>query len=160
MKVGKGFFAISPVWIEAVVKYKHFTYSPRLTIGDRFSCSEGLHISCAYSIEIGDDCLFGGNVYVGDHGHGGYSGEIVTRPEIPPSSRPLVSRGNIIIGNRVWIGNNSVILETTKLGDGVIVAANSVVKGTFPANCIVAGVPAKLVRMYDPKKNRWEVCNV
>lgn len=54
---------------------------------------------------------------------------------------------DVIIGNRCWIGMNSVILPGVRLGDRTIVGAGSVVTRSFPdGNCIIAGVPAKVIK--------------
>jgi hypothetical protein len=52
----------------------------------------------------------------------------------------------IVIGANCWIGANAVILPGVRLGDHVIVGAGAVVTKNFPANCIVAGVPAKIIK--------------
>ena len=54
--------------------------------------------------------------------------------------------GKVIIGRNVWIGNNVVILKNTGIGDNTIIAAGAVVSGEFPANVIVGGVPAKIIK--------------
>ena len=53
---------------------------------------------------------------------------------------------NITIGNDVWIGANVIIIDGVHLGDGVIVAAGSVVTKSFPPYAIIGGVPAKIIR--------------
>ena len=61
-------------------------------------------------------------------------------------SRPdHVARGNVIIGNDVWIGAKVVILTGVQIGDGAVVGAASVVRNDVPPYAIVAGVPAKIV---------------
>jgi acetyltransferase-like isoleucine patch superfamily enzyme len=55
-----------------------------------------------------------------------------------------VSKGTRI-GNRVWIGSNSVVLGGAEIGDNVIVSAGSVVSGAVPPNTIVLGNPAKVI---------------
>ena len=62
-----------------------------------------------------------------------------------------MSKGNIVIGNDVWIGTHSVILSGAKINDGAIVAANSVVTGEIPAYAIVAGAPAKVLKYRFPQ---------
>ena len=56
------------------------------------------------------------------------------------------SKGDIIIGDDVWIGENAVILSGTNIGQGAVIAAGAVVSGTVPAYSIVGGVPAKLIK--------------
>ena len=51
----------------------------------------------------------------------------------------------IIIGKNCWIGTNVVILPGVELGDNVIVGAGAVVTKSFLSNCVLAGVPAKLI---------------
>lgn len=53
----------------------------------------------------------------------------------------------IVIGERCWLGANSVILPGVSLGDGVVVASGAVVTKSFPPRCIVGGVPAKIIKM-------------
>ena len=55
----------------------------------------------------------------------------------------------IVIGNGVWIGANSTILDGITIGDGCIVAAGSVVHEKIEDNCLVAGVPARIKRKLD-----------
>jgi acetyltransferase-like isoleucine patch superfamily enzyme len=52
----------------------------------------------------------------------------------------------IIIGNNVWIGTNVTVLKGVTIGDGAIIAAGSVVTKDVPANCMAAGVPAKVIK--------------
>lgn len=54
---------------------------------------------------------------------------------------------DIIIGNYVWIGYGVIVLAGVKIGDGSIVAAGSLVNKDVPENCIVAGIPAKIIRI-------------
>ena len=54
------------------------------------------------------------------------------------------------IGRRCWIGANAVILPGVVLGDGVIVAAGSVVTRSFPGDCVIGGVPARVLKQRTP----------
>ena len=56
------------------------------------------------------------------------------------------TKGNVIIGNDVWIGNGTIILSGVEIGDGAVIAAGSVVTQTIPAYSIAGGVPAKVIR--------------
>jgi acetyltransferase-like isoleucine patch superfamily enzyme len=52
------------------------------------------------------------------------------------------------IGSGSWLGANAVILPGTTIGEHVVVAAGAVVRGDIPDHCVVAGVPAKIVRRF------------
>ncbi|GAA0736752.1 CatB-related O-acetyltransferase [Clostridium oceanicum] len=56
------------------------------------------------------------------------------------------NKGNIVIGNDVWIGYDAVILSGVKIGDGAIVGARAVVTKDVPPYAIVGGTPAKVIR--------------
>jgi acetyltransferase-like isoleucine patch superfamily enzyme len=62
-----------------------------------------------------------------------------------PIERPIVSNGPVIIENNVWIGEMACIMPNVRIGEGAIVAANSVVTKNVPPFSIVAGIPAKIV---------------
>ena len=64
----------------------------------------------------------------------------------PPKSSDLPLKGDTVIGNDVWIGQNAVILPGVKIGDGAIVGANSVLGSDVEPYTIVAGNPAKPIR--------------
>lgn len=124
-------------------KYAEDTFNPSLIIGNDCNIGEYTHISAINSIEIGDGLLTGRFVYIGDNSHGGLSEE---EANIPPVKRKLQSKGPIVIGKNVWIGDKVTILSGVTVGDNVIVAANSVVTKDIPSNCIIAGVPAKIIK--------------
>lgn len=103
-----------------------------------------IHGTCihAYSqIFIGDNCLIAGNCQIIDgNGH-------PTNFQNPENRIHLRDSGNKIeIGDNVWIAANCIILGGTKIGQGSIITAGSVVRGDVPENCIYGGNPAKLIR--------------
>ena len=125
------------------VKYAGETYTPSIEIGDNCNIGEHTHISAINRIEIGDGLLTGRYVYIGDNSHGSLSWEEVS---IPPIRRPLTSKGPVIIGKNVWIGDKCTVLSGVTIGDNAIIAANSVVTHDVPSNCVVAGAPAKVLK--------------
>jgi virginiamycin A acetyltransferase len=65
--------------------------------------------------------------------------------DVPPLDKMPI-KGDIVIGNDVWIGQNSTILPGVKIGDGVIIGTESVVGSSIEPYTIVAGNPAKIIR--------------
>lgn len=114
-----------------------------LTIGENTSIGEGAHITAADRIVIGDNVLFGKNITVSDNNHGNAT---LAQIELPPSRRPLVGKGSVVIEDNVWIGDKATILSGVTIGKGAIVAANSVVIQNVPGATVVAGVPARPVK--------------
>ena len=129
--------------IEAWDKYENEIFDPQIYIGNRVKINSKCHISAINSIFIGDDCLLGSNVLIVDNAHGNGSFDELS---IPPVKRRLFSKGGIVIGERCWIGDNVVILSNVHIGDNVTIGANAVVAHDIPANCVAAGLPAKVIR--------------
>ena len=124
-------------------KYGDQQFSPSIIIGNHCSIGEYNHITACNKITIGDGLLTGRYVYIGDNAHGGLSWK---EAEIPPAQRHLTSKGEVRIGQNVWIGDKATILAGVHIGDNVIVAANAVVTKDVQSNSIVAGVPAVVIK--------------
>jgi len=153
---GEGIYAERNLWLEAVTSYRGQRFHPQIMIGDEVCFSDGVHISSIESVSVGSRCLFGSRIYVSDHNHGIYREGKQSRPEEPPSHRQLGGGGPVIIGENVWVGDNSVILGPATIGNGAIVGSNSVVRGIVPANTIVAGAPAKPIRVFNSTTGTWD----
>ena len=143
MEIGNNFYSGKNAWVEAIDQWKSQKFQPRLKIGDNFSMQHNCHIGCIERVEIGDDVLLGSKVYITDHFHGNATKDDVG---VPPIDRPLSSKP-VKRGCKVLIGDNVTILPGVTIGDNVIVGANAVVTKSFPANAVIAGCPAKLLRM-------------
>lgn len=110
-----------------------------IRIGDAVMISPGVRISASDEITIGDGCMFANGAYVTDcDWHGVYD-----RMNRDPEPKP------VHIGNNVWIGDRATVLKGVTIGDNSIVAACSVVTKDIPANVIVAGNPARIVKELD-----------
>jgi len=119
--------------IEFQARYKE----ARIKIGDNVATNNNIMLCAANYIEIGDDTLIGQYVTIMDHEAHGIN---------PLKRRGLGEIGKVILGQNVWVGNNVTILKNTEIGDNSIVATGAVVSGKFPANVIIGGVPAKIIK--------------
>lgn len=118
-------------------------YTPLIVIGNDCNFGNSVHITCCNKITIGNNVLTGMNVIISDNSHGDIDAESLS---LPPMMRPLTSKGEIIIGDNVWIGDKVAILAGVKIGDGAVIAANAVVTKDVPPYTVVGGVPAHLIK--------------
>ncbi|HXC82314.1 MAG TPA: acyltransferase [Trebonia sp.] len=112
---------------------------PVLRIGDRCVIGRGSHIVAHQSVRIGDDVWTGPYVYITDQNHG------YADPHTPIGRQLPVNRA-VTIGAGSWLGAGAIVLPGSRIGRNVVIAAGSVVRGEVPDRCVVAGVPAKIVR--------------
>jgi acetyltransferase-like isoleucine patch superfamily enzyme len=116
---------------------------PELIIGENCDIGQYNHITCVNRVFIGNGVLTGRWVTITDNSHGNSSYESLRQR---PSLRKVESKGEVIIGDNVWIGDKCTILQNVHIGDGVIVAANSVVTKDVPPYSVVGGNPAKVLK--------------
>ncbi len=121
---------------------------PVVRIGSGCSIGRGNQIIGHQSIEIGDDVFTGPNVYITDQNH-------TYRDPAQPIGRQWPENNPVVIGDGCWIGTGAIVLPGTRLGRNVAVAGGAVVRGEFPDHCVIAGVPAKIVRSFDAAGG-WE----
>lgn len=114
-----------------------------LVIGDRCVIGMRCGIVAHESIELGDDVWFGMDIYVTDANHG-------YQDPLTPIGKQLGDHDPVRIGSGTWIGHGSVVLPGTTIGRNVVVAAGSVVRGDVPDHSVIGGVPAKVIRRYEP----------
>ncbi len=113
------------------------TSGGRMTFGRRCAISSFNHIAAGGDADllIGDDFRTGPGVRI-----------VATSRNWRDANRTISEQGyndrGITIGDDVWIGANSVVLDGSNIGDHAVISAGSVVKGAVPANAVVAGSPA------------------
>lgn len=114
-----------------------------IEIGNHCSFGAYNHITASNKVHIGDGVLTGKWVTITDNSHGATDKETLG---ISPTVRAIVSKGPVVIGNNVWIGDKATILPNVKIGTGAVIAANSVVTKDVPPYSVVAGVPAHIIK--------------
>jgi len=117
--------------------------SPVLRVGDRCSIGRGSHLVAHRSVVIGDDVMTGPHCYITDQNH------VYVDPDTPVGQQ-WPTDDAVEIGPGSWLGAGAVVLPGTRLGRNTVVGAGAVVRGDHPDHAVLAGVPAKVVRRYDP----------
>ena len=112
--------------------------------GKNISVGEGVFINaCCHfqdhgGVTLGDGCQIGHNVVFATLNH-----------ELLPERRNVTHPAPIVLGKKVWVGSNATILQGVTIGDNAVVAAGAVVTKDVPANTIVGGVPARVIKRID-----------
>ncbi len=124
-------------------EYKGTEFHPAIRFGNGCTIRNRNHITAVGSIRIGDNLLTGNDVLISDNNHGKID---KTDLLIRPQNRNITTKGGITIGNNVWIGEKAAILGNVSIGDGAVIAANSVVTKDVPSYSVVAGIPAIVIK--------------
>ena len=124
-------------------------YEPRIVIGDRVSATSDLQIVAVKEIIIESDVMFAGNIHINDSLHG-Y--ENINQPF---KDQLLTRVAPICVESGCWIGQNSIILPGVKIGKETIIGANSLVNCDIPSRSIAFGSPAKVVKQWSDKRQKW-----
>ena len=112
--------------------------------GKNISVGEGVFINaCCHfqdhgGVTLGDGCQIGHNVVFATLNH-----------ELLPERRNVTHPAPIVLGKKVWVGSNATILQGVTIGDNAVIAAGAVVTKDVPANTIVGGVPARVIKRID-----------
>ena len=155
--MGKGDIILGDrVWIDGKCSFaftQHYTLHPTLEIGNDSEVGHGCSFVIGKRITIGKNSRIAGNSHVRDTS--GHPMEADLRRKNLPAHPNTVKP--VTIGDDVWIGQNCIILPGTRIGDGAIISAGSVVRGKIPPYSVVAGNPAKVIanvpRPVDPGLN-------
>ena len=135
-------------WIGRGTKIR--CHEGEVQIGAKTVMGEDCTISAYQHVSIGEQCIIADRVMLIDFDHA------VTEVERPIRVQGIYKR-DVRVGNNVWIGYGAQILRGVTVGDNAIIGATAVVSKDVPANAVVAGVPARVIRMRDaPKTLSWE----
>lgn len=129
--------------------YEGVKLEPNLRIGNRTQLGLSFTAICTDKLHIGDDVLIAAGVLVTTQNHG-------MDPESGKSyqRQPLIS-APVRIDNGCWIGERAVILPGVTIGEKCIIGANSVVNKDIPAYSIAAGIPARVIKVWDFDQHCW-----
>lgn len=115
-------------------------YGYNIHVGENFYANFDCTILDVCEVRIGDNCFIAPGVHIYTATHPIHPLERIAGPEY---GKPVT------IGNNVWIGGRSVINPGITIGDNVVIASGSVITKNVPANTIVGGNPAKIIRQIE-----------
>src|SRR5204862_3896473 len=121
-----------------------------VAIGAKTVMGQDCTISAYQHVSIGRECILADRVMLIDFDHGVVEVERAIRLQ-------GIYKRDVDVGHNVWIGYGACVLRGVSIGDNSIVGTNAVVTRSAPANTVLAGVPARAIRMRDaPRSMRWE----
>lgn len=117
-------------------------FGKNIHVGEHVFINACCHFQDHGGVTLGDGCQIGHNVVFATLNHG-----------LEPADRGTTYPAPIVLGRNVWVGSNATILRGVTIGDNAVVAAGAVVSRDVPANTIVGGVPARIIKKIDnPEK--------
>jgi acetyltransferase-like isoleucine patch superfamily enzyme len=121
-----------------------------VSIGAKSVIGQECTLSAFQHISIGRECIVADRVMLIDFDHG------VTEVERPTRLQGIYKR-DVRVGHNVWMGYGACVLRGVSIGENAIVGTSTVVTKDVPANAVVGGAPARLIRMRAaPESMRWE----
>jgi acetyltransferase-like isoleucine patch superfamily enzyme len=136
------------VWIGDGTKIR--CHEGVVEIGEKTVMGQECTISAYQRVRIGEQCVIADRAMFIDFDHG------VVEVERPIRLQGIYKR-DVEVGNNVWIGYGACILRGVSVGDNSVIGTNSVVTKDVPANAVVGGIPARIIRMREaPRELRWE----
>jgi acetyltransferase-like isoleucine patch superfamily enzyme len=135
------------VWIGDGTKIR--CHEGEVTIGEKTVLGQECTISAYRRVSIGEQCVIADRAMFIDFDHG------VVEVERPIRVQGIYMR-DVVVGSNVWIGYGACVLRGTRVGDNSVLGTYSVVTRDVPANAVVGGIPAKVIRMREaPSELRW-----
>lgn len=121
-----------------------------ISVGERTYIGDSTSIIASKEVSIGNDVLISWGVTIVDHNahsiYWNYRKDDVLMYSCGKKDWSFVDANSISIGDRCWIGFNSIILKGVRLGPECVVAAGSVVTKSFPMGSVIGGNPAVLLK--------------
>lgn len=135
------------VWIGDGTKIR--CHEGTVDIGDKTVIGQECTISAYRRVRIGSECVIADRAMFIDFDHG------MVEVERPIRQQGIYMR-DVEVGSNVWIGYGACILRGVRVGDNSVIGTNAVVTRDVPANAVVGGVPAKVIRMRErPESLSW-----
>jgi acetyltransferase-like isoleucine patch superfamily enzyme len=135
------------VWIGDGTKIR--CHEGEVIIGDKTVLGQECTISAYKHVRIGEQCVIADRAMFIDFDHGTVEVERTIREQ-------GIYKRDVDVGSNVWIGYGACVLRGVQVGDNAVIGTNSVVTADVPANAVVGGIPAKVIRMREaPSTLHW-----
>jgi acetyltransferase-like isoleucine patch superfamily enzyme len=156
MIIGKGVVIQPDTWIAAMVNDLPIlnAFDPWITIKDGVYIGRFCQITVSNSLIIEENVLITEGVLITDTIHG------YENINVPIVKQRMYNRGPIVIKSGAWIGNGARLVGSLTVGKNSVVGANCYLDKDVPDYCIVGGIPARIIKRYDPSVKRWINVNV
>jgi acetyltransferase-like isoleucine patch superfamily enzyme len=135
------------VWVGDGTKIR--CHEGEVIIGDKTVLGQECTISAYQHVRIGEQCVIADRAMFIDFDHGMVEVERTIRQQ-------GIYKRDVNVGSNVWIGYGACVLRGVQVGDNAVIGTNAVVTSDIPANAVVGGIPAKVIRMREaPRELRW-----
>ncbi len=149
LEVGQGALLELGRWAWVGHGCKLRSHEGAVSIGAKTVLGQECTISSFQHVSIGRECVIADRVMLIDFDHG------MVEVERPIRLQGIYKR-DVRVGNNVWIGYGACILRGVTVGDNAVIGTNAVVTRDVPANAVVGGVPARVIRMREaPRSLRY-----
>ena len=124
-------------------------FTPVLKIKKGAHIEQFFHVGACEYVEIGENVLIAGRVYISDHNH------TFSDIDVPILAQGIESGGRVIIHENAGLGEGCVVLPGVTIGKNAIIGSNAVVTKDVPPYSIAVGIPAKVIKRYDFVRKKW-----
>ena len=136
-------------WLDTFDALDHPLADARIEIGDHTYLGFRSHIIACHRVTVGKHVLVANQVHITDNMHGF---EDISRPVL---AQPIRVPGPVVIEDEVWLGESVCVLPNVTIGRHSVIGSNAVVTRDIPAYSVAVGVPARVIKRYDPETQQW-----
>jgi acetyltransferase-like isoleucine patch superfamily enzyme len=149
LEIARGARVVLGRWSWIGHRCKIRAHEGEVRIGAKTVLGQECTISSFQRVEIGRECILADRVMLIDFDHG------VVEVERPVRLQGIYKR-DVRVGHNVWIGYGVCVLRGVEVGDNAILGTSAVITRDVPENAVVAGIPARVIRMREtPRTLRW-----